>query len=104
MENYLELLTFPPTASTEEIPQDSISKEECQLIEVKKLCIENKMIDLQLSLSRQFEMCIDLEEYVKLCKTYEPKMDHCTKHLCYCILLQNAQVVDCPVQSGDSPN
>ena len=50
----------------------------------KKLCIENKVIDLQLSLFSQFEMCTGLEEQVKVCKNYETKKDHYTRQLHYC--------------------
>ena len=42
---------------------------------VQTLCIE-KMIDLQFCLSRQFEMCSDLEEKVKIHKNCETKMYH----------------------------
>ena len=54
------------TALIEEIPWDSNSKEKHQHTEVKKLCNENKKRELQLSLPRQFEMCLDVEEYVKV--------------------------------------
>ena len=64
------------TASTDKILQDSQSIEENYYIEAKKLHTEKKMIDLQLNLSRQFEMCTDLEEQLKVNKNYETKMDH----------------------------
>ena len=49
----------------------SISKEQNHLTEAEKLCIENKMVDLHLSLSRQFEMCLVLKENVKVHKSYK---------------------------------
>ena len=61
------------------------------------------MVDFQLSLSRQFEMYTDLEEQVKFHKNYETKTDHYSRQLHYYNILLNAQVVDPPVKSGDSP-
>ena len=61
------------------------------------------MIGFPLSLSRQFEMWIDLEEQVKDHKNCETKMDYYSSWLHYCNILLNTQVVDLWVQSGDSP-
>ena len=48
-------------------------------------------------------MCFDIEEYPKVCRNYEYKMDHYSGQLHNYNILLNAQVVDPPVQSGDSP-
>ena len=57
------------------------------------------MIDLQLSLSRQFEMCSNLMEKVKDHKNHENKMEHYSRKLHYCNILLNAQVAEPAIQS-----
>ena len=50
----------------DETPWDTISKEKHQQIEAKKLQIENKMTDIKLSLSKQFDTCTSSEEQKNL--------------------------------------
>ena len=60
------------------------------------------MIGLQLGLSRQFEICRNPEEQVKVNKNYETKMSHYSRQLCYCNVLLNTHVVEHPMQNGDT--
>ena len=60
------------------------------------------MIDLQLKLSGQFEMCSDLEEQVMVHMNYETKINHDNKQLNYCNILLNAHIVEPPIWGKDT--
>ena len=81
--------TISSFVTLEKTPLDAISEGKCQQIEAKKLWIENKMIDIQVSISKQFDAYTNLEEQERLCKDYEAKMKH-NRQIHYCNLLQGA--------------
>ena len=67
----------------------------------ERSCKLSEIIDLQLGLSKQSDVCNSLEEQEKLCKDYEAKMNHYSRWLCYCNILPSAGTVYPQAQDKD---